>query len=182
MTGGEQSLLVGKFFNAKQAVGEDPRIYWQKASATMTTPELVFEQPIPKLLVFARFPDGLFPEYDTQKQSLLVGIKVEHDDILRVLRTRFGILKADGGKFREQRRGHQAFTATQENSGGAKGGNCGPRKKRQPTEKPRLTVAAGDFEPLECKRRGAPPRTAPSNTAEDAVPRGTTPSTALIPS
>ena len=54
---------------------------------------MAFDQPIPKMLVHARFLDALLPEYEIQKQQLLSQKSLETEEILRVLRTRAGHLK-----------------------------------------------------------------------------------------
>ena len=51
---------------------------------------MAFDQPIPKMLVHARFLDALLPEYEIQKQQLLSQKSQETEEILRVLRTRAG--------------------------------------------------------------------------------------------
>ena len=71
LTGGEQISLIGKFFTAKQKLGQDPRAFYQQFNSTVTSLEMAFDQPIPKMLVHARFLDALLPEYVIQKQQLL---------------------------------------------------------------------------------------------------------------
>lgn len=94
VTGGEQISLIGKFFNAHQKTGQEPRIFWQEFSSIVASLEMAFDQPIPQMLVHARFLDGLSSEYEIQKQQLLSQKTLEIDEVLRVLRTRAGILKA----------------------------------------------------------------------------------------
>ena len=93
LTGGEQISLIGKFFNAKQKSGQDPHAFYHQFNSTVTTLEIAFDQPIPKMLVHARFLDALLPEYEIQKQQLLSQKSLETEEILRVLGTRVGHLK-----------------------------------------------------------------------------------------
>ena len=93
LTGGEQISLIGKFFTAKQKWGQDPKAFYQQFNSTVTSLEMAFDQPIPKMLVHARFLDALLPEYEIQKQQLLSQKSLEKEEILRVLRTRAEHLK-----------------------------------------------------------------------------------------
>ena len=69
LTGGEQISRIGKFFNAKQKSGQDPHAFYHQFNSTVTTLEMAFDQPIPKMLVHARFLDALLPEYEIQKTA-----------------------------------------------------------------------------------------------------------------
>ena len=93
LTGGEHISLIGKFFTAKQKSRQDPHAFYQQFNSTVTSLEMAFDQPIPKMLVHARFLDALLPEYEIQNQQLLSQKSLETEEILRVLRTRAGHLK-----------------------------------------------------------------------------------------
>ena len=93
LSGGEQIFLIGKFFNTKKKSGQDPHAFYHQFHSTVTTLEMTFHQPIPKMLVHARFLDALLPEYEIQKQQLLSQKSLETEGILRVLKTRAGHLK-----------------------------------------------------------------------------------------
>ena len=69
LTGGEEIFLIGKLFTAKQEAGQDPHAFYQQFNSTVTSLEVVFDQPIPKMLVHARFLDALLPEYEIQNSN-----------------------------------------------------------------------------------------------------------------
>ena len=127
LTGGEQISLIGKFFNAKQKTGQDPHAFYHQFNSIVTTLELAFDQPIPKMLVHARFLDALLPEYEIQKQQLLSQKSLETEEIMRVLRTRAGHLRI-GVEEREKRgggRAQHAFAAVSER------GEARPRRRKK---------------------------------------------------
>ena len=111
--------LVGKFFHMTQNEGQDPREYWSDYNDVIGSLEAALEQKIPKRLVFARFLDGLTSDYEFQKQTLLPQNNIDVEELLRVLRTRYGALKGEKGK-----RSH-ALMATERKVG------KGNKKKRQ---------------------------------------------------
>lgn len=61
LTGGEQISLIGKFFTAKQEEAQDPHEFYQQFMLVVSNLEMAFDQPIPKMLVHARFLDALLP-------------------------------------------------------------------------------------------------------------------------
>ena len=119
LTGGEQISLIGKFYNAQQGKNQEPRVFFQEFKSVVTNLELAFDQPIPKMLVYARFLDALSPEFEIQKQQLLAQKTLDEEEILRVLRTRAGQLKAEEKKGKSDRRAnHHAFVAVEGKGGG----------------------------------------------------------------
>ena len=116
LTGGEQSSLLGKFYNAKQGSREDPRAYYQHFMTTVASLESALNQPIPKMIVLYRFIEGLTDDYEIQKQQLLCQRNLEVEDMLMVLRARAGYLNKEEG----QRKPRGAESALLANGGGAK--------------------------------------------------------------
>ncbi|CAB1100562.1 unnamed protein product [Ectocarpus sp. CCAP 1310/34] len=111
LTGGEQISLMGKFFSARQEKKQDPPVFFQEFKSIVTSLEIAFDQPIPKMLVYTRFLDGLSIDFDVQKQQLLAQKTLDEEEILRVLRARSGQLKVEETNGKSDRRAQHAFVA-----------------------------------------------------------------------
>ena len=152
LTGGEQVSQIGKFFNAKQKSGQDPHAFSHQFNSTVTTLEMAFDQPIPKMLVHARFLDALSPEYGIQKQQLLSQKSLEAEKILRVLRTRAGHLKVGAEERVKGGKPEHAFAAMGEK--GEVKQTRRKKKKPQRDDPDTALVAGSDVKCYVCGDKG----------------------------
>lgn len=90
MTVGVEVSLVGK----KEKPKQDPQIFLREFLAIVTSLEMVFEQPIPDVLVYVRLSDGW---YDSQKQHLFNRGTSKIEEISRVLRATERVLEVEEG-------------------------------------------------------------------------------------
>ena len=170
LTGGEQISLIGKFFNAEQKPGQDPHAFYHQFNSTVTTLEMAFDQPIPKMLVHARFLDALLPEYEIQKQQLLSQKSLETEEILRVLRTRAGHLKVGVEDRRKGGKPEHAFAAMGE-KGEVK--QMRRKKKKPQRDDPDTALIAGsDAKCYVCGDKGHFIQQCPKQTCQKCGVKG----------
>ena len=172
LTGGEQISLIGKFFNAKQKSGQDPHAFYHQFNSTVTTLEMAFDQPIPKMLVHARFLDALLSEYEIQKQQLLSRKSLETEEILRVLRTRAGHSKVRAKEREKGGKPENAFAAM-----GEKGEVKQTRRKKRSLKGMTPTLPSSPVlmrSVMSAETRAISSNNVRSRSARDVGQRGTT--------
>ena len=178
MTGGEQISLIGKFFTAKQEEAQDPHAFYQQFMSVVSNLEMAFDQPIPKMLVHARFLDALLPEYEVQKQHLLSQKTLETDEVMRVLRTRVGYLKVEkgGGDTKQEsssRRVEKGRTAGEKGSSRNRKGRSSRADKTFPRRNRRRPRERTIFGVSSASLMGTCPTNALSNVVKGVVGKDT---------